>query len=333
MRKVILSRPRGGLNDTLCQLERCFQYALKYDRLFVPDTRLSGLGLDFHRVFEPVEQNLAIRTKPLHYLESKFSKKPSIFPPELTGKFSNYVSYLDSVTRAYHEMESGVHLALGLRVGRDEDIVVHESEGGGIASQCFLTRVTLAAPVRGFALERWERLPETYVAAHVRHTDISSDYKPFLKSVRKRVGDSHLFLATDSREVINYAKQLFGADRLLLTYSADELGHEPIHLKNQASYEDRLARCGELFADLLALAGATDFYYTNLYRSARLSGLTRLARFFALNPEVRSQFFGLHGDVPQKEARIHPISRMDRRVVEALRWRREAHCHRPKMCE
>jgi hypothetical protein len=56
--RYLLCRPHGGLNDTLCQIEKCWKYALKSDRVLIIDTRNSGLHADFSEYFEAKEKSL-----------------------------------------------------------------------------------------------------------------------------------------------------------------------------------------------------------------------------------------------------------------------------------
>ena len=48
-KKYILCRPVGGLNDIFCQIEKCWQYAEKYNRILIVDTDKSQglLGQNF----------------------------------------------------------------------------------------------------------------------------------------------------------------------------------------------------------------------------------------------------------------------------------------------
>jgi hypothetical protein len=58
--KYLLCIPHGGMNDTLCQIELCWLYALKYGRQLIINTQKSGLMGDFSDYFEPIEKSLII---------------------------------------------------------------------------------------------------------------------------------------------------------------------------------------------------------------------------------------------------------------------------------
>lgn len=60
LNKYLLCIPHGGMNDTLCQIEFCWQYALKYSRRLIINTQKSGLMGDFSDFFETIEKNLDI---------------------------------------------------------------------------------------------------------------------------------------------------------------------------------------------------------------------------------------------------------------------------------
>ena len=52
MMKELLCIPYGGLNDTLVQISRCYEYAKIYKRQLLIDTSKSGIFLDFGLYFE-----------------------------------------------------------------------------------------------------------------------------------------------------------------------------------------------------------------------------------------------------------------------------------------
>lgn len=53
--RYLLCRPRGGINDTLNQIELCWRYARSYNRILVVDTEYlvsSGICISFSELFE-----------------------------------------------------------------------------------------------------------------------------------------------------------------------------------------------------------------------------------------------------------------------------------------
>ena len=50
--KYVLCRPRGGLNDMLCEIEKCRMYAQQHGRKLLIDTAFSGFKDHFWRYFE-----------------------------------------------------------------------------------------------------------------------------------------------------------------------------------------------------------------------------------------------------------------------------------------
>jgi len=55
MPRYVLCRPLGGLNDILCQIERCCRYAVRFDRIVVVETdfpRTIYFADAFDRYFE-----------------------------------------------------------------------------------------------------------------------------------------------------------------------------------------------------------------------------------------------------------------------------------------
>jgi hypothetical protein len=45
--RILLCRPQGGLNDTLCQIHRCIIYAFVHHRKLIIDTTRAGFLMNF----------------------------------------------------------------------------------------------------------------------------------------------------------------------------------------------------------------------------------------------------------------------------------------------
>jgi hypothetical protein len=58
----LLCRPHGGLNDTFCQIEKCWRYAEKFGRTLIIDTRKSCLFGEFSDFFTPANTRIKVET-------------------------------------------------------------------------------------------------------------------------------------------------------------------------------------------------------------------------------------------------------------------------------
>ena len=58
--KYLLCRPRGGLNDTLNQIELCWRYSEIYNRILIIDTEYlisTGISVKFSSLFEVLDRS------------------------------------------------------------------------------------------------------------------------------------------------------------------------------------------------------------------------------------------------------------------------------------
>ncbi|PPC88319.1 MAG: hypothetical protein CTY31_03855 [Hyphomicrobium sp.] len=89
MEKYVLCRPRGGLNDILCEIERCWAYSEKYNRTLVVDTTKSGFRDDLSKYFEVKDQRAPVVLSLDTDLINAFNKMTA-YPPALAGQIKNY---------------------------------------------------------------------------------------------------------------------------------------------------------------------------------------------------------------------------------------------------
>lgn len=131
--KWIFSKPRSGLNDVLCQLEKTLGFAEKYDRNVVTETKNSSLLLPLDQVFESISSEVSIfpsESKPnlVSHLNSL-----SCSPKELGGHVDTY----HAARYQQNPPEAHVGPVLWQRSSWKKDasqleagVIVHESGGG-----------------------------------------------------------------------------------------------------------------------------------------------------------------------------------------------------------
>ena len=88
--RVLLCRPRGGLNDNLCQVEMCWRYAERHDRVLVVDGKRSSLYSEFSEFFEPVNSNARVSMNSASI--DDFRCEAACVPAEVTGLINTYKS-------------------------------------------------------------------------------------------------------------------------------------------------------------------------------------------------------------------------------------------------
>ena len=323
-RRWILARPRGGLNDTLCQIEKCWRFAEKTGRELVIDTRDSGLLLDFHEVFDVnPERNTVTPHKITEELVGELNKL-SAFPADVQGNVTSYDKIKDGHDEFY-TLPSRQPLKFTLKKDFPEDLVVYEGMGGGVDSFCALERLAFAPWLARAIIDSLRRLPEHYISVHVRHSDMQTEYRPLLSHVRrKNVGESPVFVASDHNQVLREARAIFGDDMVLTLPSRSERSGKPLHQPSPGlSEEQRRIRTIEALSELFALGGADTLYFTEVSNRTGVSGFSRLAAYLAEKPSLRKILLGGESrGVEHRKCRPALVAPVYRRLLETLRWRR-----------
>ena len=90
--KFVYCTPRGGLNDSLNQIMRCFNYCQKFNRTLVINTYKNYTCYNDHfSNYFTFRKNLGIKiiSKTDEKLINKLNQL-SCFPKEISGKINNY---------------------------------------------------------------------------------------------------------------------------------------------------------------------------------------------------------------------------------------------------
>ena len=323
-RRWILARPRGGLNDTLCQIEKCWRFAEKTGRELVIDTKDSGLLLDFHEVFEVRDQGSKVIPRRLSEELVEELNKLSAFPPDVQGNVSAYDKFKDEHDEFY-TLPSRQPLKFSLKRDISEDVVVYEGMGGGIDSFCALERLAFSPWLARTIIDSLRQLPEHYSSVHVRHSDMQTEYRPLLSHVRrKNVGKLPVFVASDHDQILREARVMFGEGMVLGLPSLSERIGAPLHLPSPGlSEEQRRIRTIEALSELFALGGADTLYFTEVSNRTGVSGFSRLAAHLAKKPSLRRTLLGIDNrEVEECKCQTVLVAPLHRRLIETLRWQR-----------
>ena len=323
----IVCRPRGGLNDTLCQIEKCWQFAKLTGRRLIIDSEGSGLLLPFDDVFAFRGNDQGVNYHSLDDDTIGAINSLPAWPSDTEGRVTTYESIKDAADE-FFTVPSHSPLKYDLSHDYPAPVLVYEAMGGGIASYCFLGRVTFHNHFRREIQEKLAALPDRYASVHVRHSDLSTDYQTLFAVVKKKVGRLPVFVASDNSAVIDYARELFGNDRLLFLPSQQLRDGKPLHTPaTPLTKEQRNQLTLETLTELFALAGASDFFFGDVTNRVGVSGFSRLARFLTENPETRAHLLGETANTGDyQRGRAHHVSSFTQRLYERLRWRQDAKC-------
>lgn len=290
MCKYLLCRPRGGLNDTLCQIEVCWSYCEKYNRVLIIDTTRSGLRVNFSELFE--------NNTRLNY---EFKLSDEIFEKiknlncqitEIDNKLMDYkVEY--SKENNFVTKDTKVRVSFDFEKNYDEDLLVFEQCGGGTKSIDLLSKLKLSSELRGKFTEFI--ISENYESIHVRNTDYQTDYKKLFESLREPLKNKLVLICSDDLEVIESAKIILNESTIISKTSNDfvEKGI-PLHSPYQKLTKEQEKLLAEnSIIDLLLLANSSKINYSNLsgYSFNKLSGFTKLALLLNQNRELLKKLF------------------------------------------
>lgn len=289
--RFVYCQPVGGLNDTLCEIERCWSYAERNSRALVIDTRVSGLMGQFSSFFSVKGARIPVFPTVTQELLEHLNKL-SAYPVVVAGRFGAYTRTPVEPIEARVEIPSNVQLTFDLATTYEHGVLLRESLGGGHDAHQAVKRLTLHEAVRREVIRVLDQLPQTYVGIHVRNTDYITDYKPFFERLLPKLTGRTVLVCSDDQEVIDYAKEYFDLSTVITSsYTPVKKG---MRLHEDISYEDQASRTQATInslIDLFALAGAKCLYYMDVTRG-RTSGFSMLANYLHEHRDVRLAFMG-----------------------------------------
>lgn len=271
--KFLLCRPRGGLNDTLNQLEASCRYSLKYRRKLYIDTSRSGLWDSFENYFILPKYIQSGKIDDIQY-------PASVYPACLQNDIYNYEAEWVAAKQGW-KIKNGVSfLHLVLQKNHPEQYVVYESGGGGEDSFIFLKRIKLKENIRSHIVSKIRNIGN-YAAVHIRNTDYQTDYMQYLDMICKNLKHDKIIICTDDYTVQQYGKYLFGDKLVLLTELPDI--KKPLH--DEDASIDRYKINVDTITDLFVLACSDKLYITKVKQNI-FSGFGSLAMNLHKNKKV-----------------------------------------------
>lgn len=285
----LLCRPRGGLNDTFCQIEKCWRYAEKSGRTLIIDTRRSCLFGEFSEFFTPVDASIKVEANTTEV--NVAINALDCYPPLINGPKINEL--LDAHSTVYSEKHrnlidrvSGALLTFDFEKDYSEPVLVHEQFGGGDLSFGLLERITISENIRSVVLDRIARLEKDYVAIHVRNTDYQTNYELLFNRIYPEVAGKSVLICSDDAEVIAKAKDFFDTSTVLNASEIPYTNQMPLHgERTMKADEDRKASAINSIVDLCALGLSDKLYFMNV-TAGHPSGFSSLARHLNENKRL-----------------------------------------------
>lgn len=289
MPKYILCRPQGGLNDILCQIEKCCQYADKFNRVVIVDTAYVNSGSfwsPFSGYFISKRENLILDLK--NYAPAL--ERGTLFPPALTGLLFSYKTKYQNRSLYLNKANEDVKLTFDFTLDYDEDVLLHHQFGGGVHSLALADRVNLHPTVFYLLVDRLARLPDYFDAVHVRHTDLQSNYETAMQHFKVETSNA-LFVATDNIKVLEEFRKELGSDRIFSFSKLPNLDGKPLHTKRHKDF-DVTSINRDAILDLFTLTFSENLFLGTINKgeSKSTSGFSWLAKSLHNDRKIRDQF-------------------------------------------
>ncbi|MGI9178225.1 MAG: hypothetical protein ACR2IT_10260 [Pirellulales bacterium] len=292
--RLVLCRPRGGLNDTLNQIERCWAYAERFGRRLFVDASRSGLSGPFTEYFRLRDATANVALHPSPEDEAAFDTLPAE-PAELTGRIGTYVATY-GLPPLGHRADGPGRAAVRFDPDRPHAaaLLVHEQGGGGTDSLAALRRLRFTDPVAEIIRSRVAPLGTGYLGVHLRHTDDRVDAEGVFASLRAMVAGRRVIVCTDDPAVIELARGILNASEVLTASTIQDANGRPQHdLRWFDAFPDPASRRRanlDALVDLVALGRADRVFVTRCY-SGRHSGFGRLAQLLSEHRDVLDGLF------------------------------------------
>ncbi|MEO6394704.1 MAG: hypothetical protein ABIO40_02200 [Devosia sp.] len=288
--KYLLCRPRGGLNDTLCQIEKCWKYAELHNRTLIIDTSRSGIMLQYSAFFAPFDGGQVLDIDASRLADSDLNAM-ECYPPTIRGRINSYRTSR-SVSRRLRDIDSKAELSFDFSLDHREQLLVHEQAGGGHLSFDFLRRVRFADDIATDIRHALKSLGASDAAIHLRNTDAKTSVRSILKKVKRELLGLRVLICTDDAATISIARETLNASQIVTASTIVRADGKPLHFRQAYSNDDqrRQATLNSL-TDLCALASADRLYIAQLSRG-NYSGFAELAAFLAQNRDVLDRLLG-----------------------------------------
>ena len=292
--KYLLCRPRGGLNDVLSQIEKCWCYAEKFNRTLIIDTRDSeAFKNNFNVFFEiknPHSASIEVSDKTINALN-----RMDTFPAIIQNQLDNYLFEWDEKLKATVKKGTNEVLSFNFKKDYKESLLVHDDFGGLEISIDCLKRLKLTS---NFAKRVFSRLNSisypSYVAIHIRHTDLQTEYQKMFTEIYQETIGKNLLVCTDNHQVFIEAQKFFRESKVFnLGEMTDTKGESPHLFKT--SQAGKYSIMVEAMSDLIALSKAKKLYILKLKEKGvgGYSGFSLLAKNLSENPSVISELLKL----------------------------------------
>lgn len=306
-KRYLLSRPRGGFNDTFVQLEKSALYAEKFGRVLILDMSGSGIGAQLDTLFDgsfDVGPELVVWDADI---AQACDRADSVYPDFVKNRLSSYSVVVKFKPIRLVEKMSDKTLNFDHSCDHDAQLLVYDQFGGGCASFRALKRLRLRADVANEIVARLLPLGRGYDAVHIRHSDYKTQFRRFLVQLRPLLRKRRVLICSDSVAAKSAAQKILHRSTSVMSVAdIPDIGRRALH---QAKELDAYDRNLDLLCDLFGMALSDQLFFTQVTAKGsgrRLySGFSLLAELLRRNKDVVRQLLA-NADQEAVEALFAP---------------------------
>lgn len=297
--RILLCRPHGGLNDSLCRISHCWDYAMRFGRHLLIDTSRCALRVPLDELFELVDGNApvsCVRDPSVWGVLNAMRCRPAYIEGRVGG--AGGITFPGAGTLGFERSHAPPRFAAvgtgDFERDHSEQLLVYEGSGGGTASFDLLPQLRLAPDVRHRVQDAIATLEPGYSALHLRNTDYQTDYRTLLRRVSRMRIDGPMLVCSDDPRMVAYARRVLHNPVLAFSgraRSRDATG--AVHYPNSYSTElEAQTAVVDSIVDLMALGNARRLFCGTVM-SGLVSGFSQLACHLCRNKGVADSLLGL----------------------------------------
>jgi hypothetical protein len=306
--RLLLCRPQGGLNDMLCQIEKCCAYGEAHDRTTIIDTDYDQSPFfrdTFANYFDSLRERVILDRAQAPALADRLTTAPHC----VQGRIEVYRFHFDQEAYGFVEDQSGEPITFDFGEDHQELLLVHNDCGGGRESVAALGRLRLKGEIADRLIERIEAMSGDYVAVQIRNTDYQSNDRDLVARLGEQIlggGCERLFVATDSARSLAFVRETWPHLQVFSFSALPERQQGSLHrYRGDESKAQIRANNIDAILDLLTLAFARVLVLIPLAANQRVeySGFGLLAK------DLRERSDVLERLVPSVVERFRPGER------------------------
>jgi len=272
LNKYIICYPLGGFCDMLNIINRCLEYAIKYNRILIIDaTKEWWFQQDIYKYITFTHENIYNK---LSY--SNITNNMTVYPPEFKNLINKKFNISFISNEYYTDFKNKTETDLS--IDYTEDVIIYGSASGGIA-YTLLNYFYFNTIITDEYYNRLNKLPKKYISFHIRNTDYKSDVDGFLLKHHQKLINNSVFIGTDNITTRDEIKKKYGKNVYYFSDIPKVDGNNNIHYNH--GNIDQTKFIIDCIVDILLLASADEFYY-----SSERSGYSKFALFLFENKNI-----------------------------------------------